>query len=165
MSNEMGADWLTAKSGTLTSDEMRSSSSGMGQGTRSPDDPGVDLRDLGAQADDLYATVNNTIRDNPALAAAACFAVGAALALVLVPKREPRITARRLEREMARYVNDMRQNARAEYRRSGWSDTLDRVGEWASTDNARAALQPWIDRAGEIVNQAREKVATTIQPK
>lgn len=125
--------------------------------------PGNDmLGEASAVVEQGADTLMTAIKENPVLAIAASVTLGAFVALVLVPRRKPVSTSRRIERDLSRYVKDLRQGARAEMRRNGAADGFDRLGEMLSSSEARQFVQPFLDRAGDLAGKARKEIETAI---
>ena len=106
------------------------------------------------------AALNKAVQQNPTLALAGLVAVGALGVLAVRHYRAPPMSAaRRLQGDVIRQSRSVRKAVRDELRSSGLTGKFDDLGATLSAIDWKPYIQPLIERASALADDAKAKVA------
>lgn len=108
--------------------------------------------------------VTQFIHDNPTVALAGFAALGAIVALALMPRREPAgSTTRALRRDIAAQARDLRRAVRQEMRDRGLEQRIGAMGSALSSFDWQPYVKPVVEQAITLAEDAKTRLGSALK--
>lgn len=155
---------ITQSTSTPASGETRGSGQPYVLERNTRPSPAPAERSVSQQVAEGKDSIVKLIEENPTLALAGFAALGAIVALAVVPKREaPSSVTRKLRRDLARHTSELRQTVRQELRDSGLDTRVNNLSNSLASIDWRPYIKPYLDQALSLADDAKTRIQSAVK--